>query len=165
MGVVARLAAMRVGVVEKWVGHFIIEAPYFTGRQAGNSAGRQVVLVAETSQVEVSALLADIGHIEQHLAWKFLLESEAPGLLIRNALADFLDGSDRIEPDVVERAVIAAWSRRDPAISRCGKRTGSVFERVVWSGVVDIEGSDPGRLNVEALVAPRASPGRAAARC
>src|SRR5438445_7803061 len=108
-------------------------------------------------------LLADVGGIQQDFSGEFFLESETPGLLIRNVAADPPYGTYRVESDVVERSQRVPRGGCDAAACRIGERAGGVFQGVVGRRMVDIQSGQPGRLNVKAVVAPRAGAGGAAA--
>src|SRR5437667_811816 len=108
-------------------------------------------------------LLADVRGIQQYFSGEFFLESETPGLLIRNVPTDPLYRTYRVESDVVDRSEGAPRGRCDAAACRIGERAGGVFQGVVRGCMVDVQSGQPGRLNVEALVAPRAGAGGAAA--
>src|SRR5437899_70879 len=120
---------------------------------------RGIVAVTKAAKVEMRSLLADVGGIQQYFSGEFFLESETPGLLIGNVPADLLYGSYCVESNVVERAERAARSRRNAARCRIDKRAGSVFQSVVRRCMIDIQSGQPGRLNVETLITPRAGAG------
>src|SRR5215467_5275039 len=103
--VVARHSNMsrRSRIVVERVCHLIVQRSNFIRRQARDSALWQVVEVPESSKVKMRSFFPDVGGVEQYLARQFLLESETPGLLVRNVAADALDGPHGVEADVVER--------------------------------------------------------------
>src|SRR3989442_14711344 len=97
-------------------------------------------------------LLADVRGIQQYFSGEFFLESETPGLLIRNGPTDPFYRTYRVESDVVERSEGAPRGRVYAAACRIGERPGCVFLCVGRRCMVDVQSRQPARLKVEGLV-------------
>src|SRR5579864_6841354 len=115
----------------------------------------KVVELAESTEIEVSAFLAEVRCVNDDFARECLFEFKAPCLLVGCVKADARHRPNRCKPDIVQGAERAsrgfgyAVRRR---IAECAARS-PVIHHTCTAGVGEVH-CNPWRLDIETLEAP-----------
>src|SRR5271166_82512 len=130
------------------------EVPNLIRGHARDGGWGHVVMFAEAAKVQMRSFLADVVRFQHYFGRQFLLESEAPRLFVRGVQALLAYRPHCGKTDVVEGSEGISGSRRNAASKRRRELAGSIAQRIPGSGVVDVQGREPRRLDVEPLEAP-----------